>query len=45
MASSSSGDVASRSDRKRTEVYNISQVMELLADSSDDNCMHDYILK
>ena len=32
-----SGDVARRSDRKRTEVYNISQVIQLLADSSDDS--------
>ena len=37
MALSSSGDVARGSDRKRTEVYNISQVMQLLADSSDDS--------
>ena len=37
MALSSSGDGARRSDRKRTQVYNISQVMELLADSSDDS--------
>ena len=37
MASSSSGDVACHSDRKRTGVYNSSQVMQLLADSSDDS--------
>ena len=37
MASSTSGDVARRSDRKRTEVYNMSQVMQLLADSSHDS--------
>ena len=37
MASSSSGDGAPHSDRKRTEIYNSSQVMQLLADSSDDS--------
>ena len=30
-------DGACRSDRKRTEIYNISQVMQLQADSSDDS--------
>ena len=34
MASSSSGEGAHRSDRE--QIYNISQVMQLLADSSDD---------
>ena len=35
MASPSSGDGAGRSDTKRTQIPTISQVMQLLADSSD----------
>ena len=37
MASLSSGDGAGRSDTKRTQIPTISQVMQLLADSSDNS--------
>ena len=38
-ASLSNGDGAGHSDRKRTQIPTISQVMQLLADSSDDSVL------